>query len=110
MTDEVEKVSGIPRMPDGSYMTPKDAIYHAGAITPDDIKSHSLLCNVLCRKCNTYLPPHTTGRHYDPDDLVHKCPDHNREALESEAILLLGNARPFTEEGLFCDSVNSRPL
>jgi len=89
MTDS----GNIPRMPDGSYMTPKDAIYVAGELKPEDIKGHSLICNVMCEKCRNYLPPHTTARHFNRDDPVHKCPDHNRAEMETEAILLLGNAR-----------------
>lgn len=87
----------IPRMPDGSYMTPKDAIYTASSLTPEDIKNHSLICNVFCDKCRNYLPPHTTGRHFNKEDPVHNCPDHNREQLETEAVLLLGKAKIDTE-------------
>lgn len=97
----------IPRMPDGSYMTPKDGTFAPSSLTPEDIKAHSLICNVFCSRCKTYLPPHTTGRHYNPEDPIHKCPDHNREAMETEAILLMGNATicsddPPNAEFLFC--------
>ena len=83
----------IPRMPDGSYMTPKDGIYQPSKLKPENVKDHSLICNVKCHRCNSYLPPHTLARHYNPEDPIHKCPDHNREAMETEAILLMGNAK-----------------
>jgi hypothetical protein len=70
-------------MPDGAYMTPKDGVYHPTALTPEDIKSHSLICNVFCKRCNSYIPPHTAGRHFNKDDPIHTCPDHNREAMEA---------------------------
>jgi ribosomal protein S26 len=83
-------------MPDGAYMTPKDGVYHPTALTPEDIKAHSLICNVFCKRCNTYIPPHTAGRHFN-----------NREAMETEAILLMGNATVDKEdfpntEFIFC--------
>ena len=97
----------IPRMPDGAYMTPKDGVYHPSALTESDIKSHSLICNVFCKRCNSYLPPHTAGRHFNQDDPIHKCPDHNRVEMETEAILLMGNASVDKEdmpnaEFIFC--------
>lgn len=97
----------IPRMTDGSYMTPKDGVYQPNQLTEEDIKSHSLICNVFCKRCNTYLPPHTVGRHFNKEDPIHTCPDHNREAMETEAILLMGDAsiereEPPNMEFMFC--------
>jgi len=46
-------------------------------VAPRELK-HSWISGVVCKKCDTTLPPHTEEEHLDPTHSVHKCPHHNR--------------------------------
>jgi hypothetical protein len=38
------------------------------------IDNSTIVCGIVCTKCNNVLPPHTCEEHLDINNPIHKCP------------------------------------
>jgi len=62
----------------------------------EEITADTLVKGIMCKKCDSEVPPHSVKRHLDINDPIHKCP--HPETEQEKEIALLTEYRAIWEE------------